>query len=54
MTLFRLALNISATKLILLGSSPGIIITSFGEFVVGGNEVVGLIVFIILIIIQSW
>jgi flagellar biosynthesis protein FlhA len=52
MTLFRLALNISATKLILLGSSPGSIITSFGEFVVGGNEVVGLIVFIILIIIQ--
>jgi len=52
MTLFRLALNISATRLILLGGSPGSIITAFGQFVVGGNEVVGLIVFIILIIIQ--
>ncbi|MGE5578680.1 MAG: flagellar biosynthesis protein FlhA [Bacillota bacterium] len=52
MTLFRLALNVSATRLILLGGSPGSIITAFGQFVVGGNEVVGLIVFIILIIIQ--
>ncbi len=52
MTLFRLALNVSATRLILLSGQPGSIITAFGQFVVGGNEVVGLIVFIILIIIQ--
>ncbi|MEX0974434.1 MAG: flagellar biosynthesis protein FlhA [Bacillota bacterium] len=52
MTLFRLALNISATRIILLNGAPGDIITAFGQFVVGGNEVVGLIVFMILIIIQ--
>jgi len=52
MTLFRLALNISATRLILLSGQPGSIITAFGQFVVGGNEVVGLVIFLILVIIQ--
>ena len=51
-TLFRLALNISGTRLILLHGEAGEVITSFGAFVVGGNVVVGLIVFSILVIIQ--
>ncbi|WP_196594664.1 flagellar biosynthesis protein FlhA [Pectinatus sottacetonis] len=51
-TLFRLALNVSSTRLILLDGYAGEIITSFGNFVVGGNPVVGFIVFVILIIIQ--
>ncbi|MFQ3548296.1 MAG: flagellar biosynthesis protein FlhA [Armatimonadota bacterium] len=51
-TLFRLALNISATKLILLHADAGAVITAFGNVVVGGNFVVGIIVFIILIVIQ--
>ncbi len=51
-TLFRLALNVSSTRLILLHGYAGEVIQSFGEFVVGGNAVVGFIVFIILIIIQ--
>jgi flagellar biosynthesis protein FlhA len=51
-TLFRLALNISGTRLILLHGHAGEVIESFGRFVVGGNVVVGLIVFTILIVIQ--
>lgn len=51
-TLFRLALNVSSTRLILLEGYAGEIILSFGNFVVGGNAVVGFIIFIILIIIQ--
>lgn len=51
-TLFRLALNISSTRLILLEGYAGEVITAFGNFVVGGNPVVGFIVFIILVIIQ--
>ena len=52
MTLFRLAINVSSTRLILLRHNAGSIIEAFGQFVVGGNEVVGLIIFIILVIIQ--
>ena len=52
MTLFRLALNVSSTRLILLRYEAGRIIQAFGQFVVGGNEVVGLVIFIILVIIQ--
>ncbi len=48
-TLFRLALNISSTRLILLDGYAGEVITAFGNFVVGGNAVVGFIVFIILV-----
>ena len=51
-TLFRLALNVSSTRLILLDGYAGEVITAFGNFVVGGNAVVGFIVFVILIIIQ--
>ncbi len=52
MTLFRLALNISSTRLILLYGDAGEVIEQFGNFVVGGNPIVGLIVFLILVIIQ--
>lgn len=51
-TLFRLALNISATRLILLHADAGAVIAAFGSVVVGGNYVVGIVVFIILVIIQ--
>ncbi|MCE5324271.1 flagellar biosynthesis protein FlhA [bacterium] len=51
-TLFRLSLNVSATKLILLHADAGAVISAFGSVVVGGNYVVGIVVFIILVIIQ--
>ncbi|MFT7623409.1 MAG: flagellar biosynthesis protein FlhA [Myxococcota bacterium] len=56
-TLFRLGLNVSSTRLILLeghngSSAAGKVIQTFGEFVVGGNYVVGLVIFLILIIIN--
>ncbi|MGI6296165.1 MAG: flagellar biosynthesis protein FlhA [Armatimonadota bacterium] len=51
-TLFRLSLNISATRLILLHASAGQVISSFGSVVVGGNYVVGIVVFAILVVIQ--
>jgi flagellar biosynthesis protein FlhA len=56
-TLLRLALNIASTRVVLLeghagGASAGKVIEAFGEFVIGGNYAVGLIVFVILIIIN--
>lgn len=51
-TMYRLALNVSVTRLVLLHANAGSVIQSFGNFVVGGNVVVGLIVFLILIVIQ--
>jgi flagellar biosynthesis protein FlhA len=51
-TLLRLALNVAATRLILLHAYAGKVIESFGQFVVGGQMVVGLVIFLILIIIQ--
>ena len=51
-TLFRLALNISSTRLVLLNGDAGAVIDAFGSFVVGGSIVVGLVIFIILMIIQ--
>ncbi|MBO8162471.1 MAG: flagellar biosynthesis protein FlhA [Brevibacillus sp.] len=51
-TLFRLALNVSTTRNILSTGTGGRVIETFGQFVVGGNEVVGFVVFLILIIIQ--
>ncbi|MCX7730671.1 MAG: flagellar biosynthesis protein FlhA, partial [Candidatus Caldatribacterium sp.] len=51
-TLFRLALNISTTRLILLQGYAGRLIAAFGQFVIGGNYVVGFIIFFILVIIQ--
>jgi flagellar biosynthesis protein FlhA len=51
-TLFRLAINISVTRLILLHGDAGHVVEAFGNFVIGGNIVVGLVVFLILIVIQ--
>jgi flagellar biosynthesis protein FlhA len=51
-TLFRLGLNVASTKLILGEASAGDIIYAFGNFVIGGNYVVGLIIFIILLVIN--
>jgi len=57
MTLFRLALNISSSRLILLNgntgtSAAGEVIQAFGNFVVGGNYIVGAVIFLVLIAIQ--
>ncbi|HEY1132941.1 MAG TPA: flagellar biosynthesis protein FlhA [Nocardioides sp.] len=52
MTLFRLALNVSATRLVLLDGYAGKVIDTFGHFVVGGSLIVGMIVFAILLVIQ--
>ena len=51
-TLFRLSLNISTTRQILLNGFAGDVINAFGSFVVGGNYVVGAVVFLILVVIQ--
>ncbi|GAB4334293.1 MAG: flagellar biosynthesis protein FlhA [Dehalococcoidia bacterium] len=51
-TLFRLALNVSTSRLILLQADAGSVVDSFGDFVVGGNFAVGLVVFLILVVIQ--
>src|SRR3712207_7457778 len=50
--MFRLAINISVTRLILLDGDAGHMVEAFGDFVVGGNVVVGLIIFMILVVIQ--
>ncbi len=51
-TLFRLSLNVASTRLILIQGDAGHIIRTFGEFVAGGNLVVGMVIFLILVIIQ--
>ena len=51
-TLFRLSLNVATTRRILLDGEAGRVIEAFGQFVVGGNLVVGAVIFMILIIIQ--
>jgi flagellar biosynthesis protein FlhA len=56
-TLFRLSLNIASTRLILLNGSQGMsaagdVIRAFGQFVVGGNYAVGIVIFMVLIVIQ--
>jgi len=51
-TMFRLALNVSATRLILLTGNPGSVIHAFGDFVIRGNFVVGVVIFLVLTIIQ--
>jgi flagellar biosynthesis protein FlhA len=51
-TLFRLSLNVASTRLILLQGNAGHIIATFGNFVAGGNLIVGLVIFLILAIIQ--
>ncbi|NOX89246.1 MAG: FHIPEP family type III secretion protein, partial [Calditrichaeota bacterium] len=52
LTLFRLSLNIASTRLILSQGYAGEIIASFGSFVVQGNYVVGMVIFLILVIIN--
>lgn len=51
-TLYRLSLNVAATRLILSSASAGKVISAIGSYVVGGNYVIGLIVFMILIVVQ--
>ncbi|MBQ3902213.1 MAG: flagellar biosynthesis protein FlhA [Lachnospiraceae bacterium] len=51
-TIFRISLNVSSTRLILSTGNPGNVVEAFGEFMGGGDLVIGIIVFIILIIIQ--
>ncbi len=52
LTLYRLGLNVATTRLVLLHGEAGMLVSAFGNFVVGGNLVVGLVVFLILIVIQ--
>jgi flagellar biosynthesis protein FlhA len=51
-TLLRLGLNVASTRLILMEANPGSVIRAFGDFVVGGDLLVGVVIFLILIIIQ--
>ncbi|GFZ30952.1 flagellar biosynthesis protein FlhA [Clostridium zeae] len=51
-TLFRLGLNISSTRLVLTGGYAGQVIDAFGEFVIRGNYVVGIIIFLIIMVVQ--
>ena len=51
-TIFRIALNVSSTRLILSTGNPGNVVATFGQFVGGGDMVIGIVVFIILILIQ--
>ncbi|GAB2617370.1 flagellar biosynthesis protein FlhA [Novilysobacter erysipheiresistens] len=51
-TMLRLSLNVSATRLILEGEDAGRVINAIGEFVIGGNYIVGIVVFLILVIVQ--
>ena len=51
-TIFRISLNVSSTRLILSTGAPGNVVTTFGQFVGGGDLVIGAIIFIVLIIIQ--
>jgi flagellar biosynthesis protein FlhA len=51
-TLFRLAINVSVTRLILTRGDAGGVVRAFGQFVVGGNVIIGLVIFLILVVIQ--
>jgi flagellar biosynthesis protein FlhA len=51
-TMFRLALNVSSTRLVLLDGYAGKVVEAFGHFVMGGSLVVGMVVFLILVVIQ--
>ena len=53
MTLFRLGLNVASTRLVLRDGYAGQVINAFGHFVIGGSLVIGLVVFLILVVIQS-
>src|SRR5246127_3191906 len=51
-TMFRLAINVSVTRLVLTTGDAGSVVRDFGQFVVGGNVIIGLVIFLILIVIQ--
>lgn len=51
-TIFRISLNVSSTRLILTTGNPGNVVRTFGQFVGGGDLIIGMIVFIVLILIQ--
>ena len=51
-TMFRLALNVSSTRLVLLDGYAGKVVEAFGAFVIGGSLVVGMVIFLILVIVQ--
>src|SRR5947209_3954979 len=51
-TMFRLAINVSVTRLVLSKGDAGSVVHDFGQFVVGGNIVIGLVIFLILVVIQ--
>jgi flagellar biosynthesis protein FlhA len=51
-TLFRLSLNVATTRLILLNGDAGKIVSTFGDFIVGGQLIVGIVIFLILVVIQ--
>ena len=52
LTLYRLSLNVATTRLILLSANAGKLVQSFGDYVVGGDLIVGMVVFLILVVIQ--
>src|ERR1700730_3263638 len=51
-TMFRLAINVSVTRLVLTRGDAGSVVRDFGQFVVGGNVIIGLVIFLILVVIQ--
>src|SRR5581483_8253550 len=51
-TMFRLAINVSVTRLVLAKGDAGTVVHDFGQFVVGGNIIIGLVIFLILVVIQ--
>jgi flagellar biosynthesis protein FlhA len=51
-TMFRLAINVSVTRLILTKGDAGSVVRDFGQFVVGGDIIVGLVIFLVLVVIQ--
>lgn len=51
-TIFRIALNVSSTRLILTTGDPGNVVATFGDFVGGGDLIIGAVVFVILILVQ--
>lgn len=51
-TIFRISLNVSSTRLILSTGEPGVVVETFGNFVGGGNLIIGAIIFVVLVIVQ--
>ncbi len=51
-TIFRISLNVSSTRLILTTGNPGNVVETFGQFVGGGNMIIGAIIFVVLVLIQ--